>query len=604
MSNRPGPDGASLLGLPLAVVATAGDGVLIGVALIGLVLGRLSTVLSRPARIATPVLATALVVTSAVARTTTVDQWIGVILVLGTVLASAREPRRGTATAVVVLQATALAWMLHGPAAPPLGLATGATVLVVLSGLTGVAPGPFETATGRARRLALALALAAPPVLLTSFIGPAVDVRALLVVVAAQALVIGAVLERHAEGDRVMTTAQHVAELLTAASATSVLVIDGDGVVVESNPAADALLAGSHGSLVGTQVETLIPEALRHGHRRLRADFEASGGLRPMRDAPVVARTLDGHTVDLEIGLAGADLGSGPRVVAVLRDITAVRLERERLQQEARGRELLVEQLTQAEAVRSGLVGAASHELRTPVTVILGTAELLLAHGAELDAATTSELLERQVKHVRRLAQLVQDLSTVDPAMEVRTNPTQLDLGAAVRVEVDRWLTTHQTVQITLVLDTVPAWVDRGSLRRIVEVLLDNSHRYGLPPFAVHVAGGPGGAQLDVSDAGPGIPAEHADSAMAPFGRGGANAGSRPQPGLGLGLSVARVLAEANGGRLDLLPSPVGTRVRLMLPGDELHAGSAHLGGVTDRPPGQRSVRALRSDLTDDLPAA
>jgi signal transduction histidine kinase len=112
------------------------------------------------------------------------------------------------------------------------------------------------------------------------------------------------------------------------------------------------------------------------------------------------------------------------------------------------------------------------------------------------------------------------------------------------------------------------AVADAGRIRQVVAILLDNGLRYGAPAQGVCVVARPveGGAEVTVSDRGPGL--EPAEAARA-FERGwrGAAAQRRRPDGHGLGLSIAAGIADRHGGRLTLENRPGGgARARLFLP--------------------------------------
>ena len=107
---------------------------------------------------------------------------------------------------------------------------------------------------------------------------------------------------------------------------------------------------------------------------------------------------------------------------------------------------------------------------------------------------------------------------------------------------------------------------DRERLRQVIQNLVDNAVKYSSAGGRVHVlaTADDGGVVIDVTDEGPGIPLEDQELIFEKFGRSG---GGAAKPGTGLGLFIARSIAEAHGGRLAVDSAPArGSVFRLELP--------------------------------------
>jgi signal transduction histidine kinase len=153
--------------------------------------------------------------------------------------------------------------------------------------------------------------------------------------------------------------------------------------------------------------------------------------------------------------------------------------------------------------------------------------------------------------------------------------PALIDLDSVVLEEASRARTSGRAEVDTSAVSAAPAYANSDDVRRVVRNLLDNAvahaqTRVVLSVTAVehHDADGADAArpwaQLLVADDGAGVPTEHQDQIFDRFYR--AESARSPGSGSGLGLSIARGLAERNGGRVDLVAAGTGATMRLLLP--------------------------------------
>ncbi|MCL8252258.1 HAMP domain-containing histidine kinase [Aeromicrobium fastidiosum] len=216
----------------------------------------------------------------------------------------------------------------------------------------------------------------------------------------------------------------------------------------------------------------------------------------------------------------------------------------------------------QAEQRLRDFLSDAAHELRTPVTGMQAAAESLLRN--QTSRADREMLAVQVVREARHAARLVDDMllmSRVDQGLDLVREP--LDLVAAARSAASRPLPLGGTV-VDVTGDE--AWVsaDADRVAQVLGNLLANASR-----VAEHVrvdvrTDGPQ-VVLEVTDDGPGVPPadrERIFERMVRLDEGR----DRHAGGVGLGLPVARGIAEAHGGRLTCEDSPVGARFRLTLP--------------------------------------
>jgi two-component system, OmpR family, sensor kinase len=223
-------------------------------------------------------------------------------------------------------------------------------------------------------------------------------------------------------------------------------------------------------------------------------------------------------------------------------------------------------QLRQVDVARKEFIATASHELRTPIFSLAGFVELL--QDEDLDEDTRREFLETMSEQVARLQKLsvdLLDLSRLD-AGSVELHPEPVDLSELARSIVNEFtpaLADHDTDLEIRLPDVGPeALCDPVRVAQIMRILLDNALRH--TPAGTQVTVGAarsnGTAGLTVTDSGPGLPNDSDTKVFERFYTGDAARGA------GLGLAIARELAERMHGRLRVSSASRGTAFTLELP--------------------------------------
>ncbi|HTX46745.1 MAG TPA: HAMP domain-containing sensor histidine kinase [Solirubrobacteraceae bacterium] len=238
----------------------------------------------------------------------------------------------------------------------------------------------------------------------------------------------------------------------------------------------------------------------------------------------------------------------------------------------ARTFEIMQRRLRQQEEARRAFVATASHELRTPLTSLDGMLELLDddLQGSDPDLEDARSLLERarvQSRRLGRLAADLLDLSRIDAAVALRSEPVELgELSRAVLAEFELG-TAERGIGSELDEHSGPVWAlgDPGSVARIIRILLDNAVRASPPGSEIHIQVSNGDkVELSVSDEGPGVSVEERKLIFERFKR-GRDTGSGA--GFGLGLAIGSELAARMGGELTLDENyERGARFTLSLP--------------------------------------
>jgi|SRR5579862_759646 len=259
-----------------------------------------------------------------------------------------------------------------------------------------------------------------------------------------------------------------------------------------------------------------------------------------------VSIDLAGPSIEMQGRRSGSDAARRkmlPALVSLLR----VASDRERLEREA----VEAEALRRSDAMKTALLRAVSHDLRTPLMAILTSASALARPDFALDDVERTELLDTVLEEARRLDRLVANLLDL----------SRLQAGAAVPefalVSVDDLVVEALEglgadglrIDISLPEDPATVRVDPHQVQRALANLLENALKYSPAdePVSVRVASTSTDVLVRVIDRGPGVLQQEAERIFSPFQRGSVQDGTR---GAGLGLAIAQGFAEANGGRV------------------------------------------------------
>jgi signal transduction histidine kinase len=229
-----------------------------------------------------------------------------------------------------------------------------------------------------------------------------------------------------------------------------------------------------------------------------------------------------------------------------------------------------VEELRRLSALRADFVSLVSHELRSPMASVIGSARTLQAHWRELSPEQRQAFLGVIADETSRLAALIGDVLDTS-RIEAGTFPYSFD-------DVDLSRLVRDTVAAaTLGQDEVPVEAavheplprvrgDGERLRQVLTNLIDNAVKFSAAGQDVRVEAYANGASVlvHVIDHGTGIAAENQRLIFEKFGR---VSGGQALPGTGLGLFIARSIAEAHGGTLEVHSAPArGATFTLSLP--------------------------------------
>lgn len=322
---------------------------------------------------------------------------------------------------------------------------------------------------------------------------------------------------------------------------------------------ADLAAAVARDLLVGSETESALAAAARRvaealglgpvsielgvvGPDRRRRVFELSGA-----DGAQVATLLVPRRLP-----ADAEHRLLAYVVPALGALVAIALRRDALQAEA----VETAALRRSDDIKTALLRAVSHDLRTPVTAIVAAGHALGSDS--LTPGERSELSTAVVEEGEQLAALVDKLLDLSRLQAGRAEPRRdwVSLEDVVHAAREGLSAPGADVRLTVDPDVPPVRADAAHLERAFANLLENAVRYsGGLPVSVHVRRSGPRVVVRVVDQGPGIGAAERARIFEPFYR-GRSSGGDAAGGSGLGLSIAKGFVEANGGTITVESLP------------------------------------------------
>jgi signal transduction histidine kinase len=230
-----------------------------------------------------------------------------------------------------------------------------------------------------------------------------------------------------------------------------------------------------------------------------------------------------------------------------------------------------VDELRRLSALRADFVSLVSHELRSPMAAVIGAARTLQDRWRTLNPDQREAFLALIADETNRLAALIGDVLDTSriEAGTFNYRFSDIDLSMLVSDAVGAAVVGQDEVHVRAdVPEALPRIRgDAERLRQVLSNLIDNAVKYSPAgdEVAVRARRENGRVLIEVSDNGPGIPLDQQRLIFEKFGRADVPGGSKP--GTGLGLFIARSIAEAHGGTLDVRSRPdAGTTFVLSLP--------------------------------------
>lgn len=319
--------------------------------------------------------------------------------------------------------------------------------------------------------------------------------------------------------------------------------VDGEGRIVLMNPSAESFLGVRLEHAVRRRLEAVVTnmeliEKIKGAlaeHRPGHFDLEAGTGGLPGHPRILQART--------------SMLGDEGGMIFLLQDVTSERT---------------------MDRLKSDFISTAAHELRTPMTVILGYSELLLNEtlGPEEQREFLSVIFER-ADAVSSLLDDLLDISRIESGLPLMLRRDRFPVGELIDRTVDHYRKSAPNHRIELILDDagVCLEVDRGKIWQVMENLVNNAVKYSPGGGSVQIRGNrmPEGYRVTVRDHGIGMTPEQVRQVFQKFFR--ADTSNTAIHGTGLGLTIVKHIVEAHGGHIWLESEPgKGTAVNFLLP--------------------------------------
>ncbi len=257
---------------------------------------------------------------------------------------------------------------------------------------------------------------------------------------------------------------------------------------------------------------------------------------------------------DLVLLVTGQNESATPALLAGYAAQVAAALDRERLRTQAAQAEALAE----GNRMRTALLAAVSHDLRTPLASIKASVSSLRQTDVQWSEADQADFLATIEQNADRLDALIGNLLDMSRlhtgSLQPFLRPTAIDEVAPVAL-----LGLDDSARLEMAVpDGFPlVLADPGLLERVLANLFSNALQHspaGARPPELHAHLADGKVMLEVTDHGPGVPDDQKERIFEPFTR----IGDRLQGGVGLGLAVARGFAEAMGGRIQAQDTPGG----------------------------------------------
>ena len=302
--------------------------------------------------------------------------------------------------------------------------------------------------------------------------------------------------------------------------------------------------------------QTVYREDMSDGREPSERDLVAAG-LRARVSAPLLAGARPIGSLSLSRVEPASFTSDELELVSLLGRLAATAVQNIRAYE---AEHQTVEELRRLSALRADFVSLVSHELRSPMAAVIGAARTLEQRWRQLTPDQRESFLGLIADETSRLAALIGDVLDTSRIEAGTFSYTFDDVDVAALVQE-----TAETAQVgqdeVRVRASVPGRLpavrgDRARLRQVLVNLIENAVKYSTAGDEIEVAAAAtnGKVHVSVRDSGPGIAPEHQRLIFEKFGR--ANVGGAGKPGTGLGLFIARSIAEAHGGSVEVDSSP------------------------------------------------
>lgn len=383
---------------------------------------------------------------------------------------------------------------------------------------------------------------------------------------------------------------ERVRELLFSSAAEGLVLVDHQGTIRMHNPRLLELFGYGEGELLGKDIELLLPESARKEHVRQRSMYNAKPAKRYMgRGRELFGLRKDGSIFPVEVGLNHFTVDKELYVMGLVTDITERKKAEQALQRSNAELEKRVEERTaklaegaravevayrrekELNALKSRFVSMASHEFRTPLSTIMGSADLIARYSGGPDQ-------EKILKHVQRIRNKVRDLASIlndflsfekTGQGELVPVPEGIDivhLCIGLMEELRSTTKAGQTLEYDHGSEERTVVTDRNMLLNAITNLVNNAIKYSPEdtPVVIRTAISDGHADILVQDHGMGIPEADQVHLFQAFYRA---QNALTIQGTGLGLYLVKHYLNLLGGTISYTSSPgTGSTFHIRIP--------------------------------------
>ncbi|HEX2296034.1 MAG TPA: HAMP domain-containing sensor histidine kinase [Actinomycetota bacterium] len=243
--------------------------------------------------------------------------------------------------------------------------------------------------------------------------------------------------------------------------------------------------------------------------------------------------------------------------------------------------------LAELDRLKDRFLAVTSHEIRGPLTAIIGGIDTVRKRGATLTPEQRDGLLDMTAQQGKQLARMVDDLLITSQLQggNLMLHPQPCNLPETIQQAVDAAASKRRDHTLEVFVEPLSCVVDGARLSQIVRNLVENAYKYTPKRSRVSVTAGAehGGIAIKVEDDGPGIPADERATLFDAFTRVEETAAGRE--GAGLGLFVVGQLVEAMRGRIDVTSSTDGTCFAIHVPCETTPLAAPRLSVVEEERP-------------------
>lgn len=346
-----------------------------------------------------------------------------------------------------------------------------------------------------------------------------------------------------------------------------IVVIDETGRILMFNKACEALFGLPAAEVIGQNVSIIMPADYAAEHDRYLANYRNTGEKRIIGiGREVRGRHRDGTVFPVELSVGEAKTPAGRQFIGVIRDLRQRKATEERLNQ------LQAQLVHMARINAMDEMGAAiAHEINQPLTAVmlyLQAVRRRLGSRPEVDA-TAMDVLDRAVKEAERAGSIIQRMRQMVEKRDPHRTPADLAalIGEALDLTLVGTTATNVDVRRHIAPDMPHVEIDVVQIQQVIvnlirnaiEAVRERADRW----IDIDVRIEAGQAIVEVTDSGPGIPADAVRTLFKAFS-------TTKRTGLGLGLAISRSIAQNHGGDLTVDAgggeSGRGARFRLSLP--------------------------------------